>query len=63
TAAYVDWNTTATGMEAIREELSSPKPAMEKPETPVLAEPAAPQEEQPAEPQAEAAAPEEKQGE
>ena len=28
TAAYVDWNTTATGMEAIREELSAPvKPA------------------------------------
>ena len=63
TAAYVDWNTTATGMEAIREELASPKPAMEKPEAPVLAEPASPQEEQPAEPQAEAAASEEKQGE
>ena len=30
TAAYVDWNTTATGMEAIREELSAP--SAEKPE-------------------------------
>lgn len=48
TAAYVDWNTTATGMEAIREELSSPKPALEQPAAPSPAEPAAVPEAQPA---------------
>jgi len=58
TAAYVDWNTTATGMEAIREELSSPAPAPEKPETPVLTAPAEQPAEQPEEPQETEPAPE-----
>ncbi len=64
TAAYVDWNTTATGMSAIREELSAPvtpavpeipseKPAAEPVEEEQKEAPAETSSEEPAEPSAE----------